>query len=68
MDQTFLGGQRVNVIPEVLGPLGRTQAMSVVASADISCRDNSVLIASPVVRPEKLADNQLSRATSLVSF
>lgn len=68
MDQTFLGGQRVNVIPEGLGPLGRTQAMSVVASADVSCRDNSVLIASSVVRPEKLADNQLSRAKSLVSF
>lgn len=29
MDQTFLRGQRVNVIPEGLGPLGRTQAMSV---------------------------------------
>lgn len=68
MDQTFLRGQRVNVIPKGLGPLGRTQAMSVMASANVSCRDNSVLIASPVVRPEKLADNQLSRAKSLVSF
>lgn len=52
----------------ILEGLGRTQAMSVMDSTDVSCRDNSVLIASSVVSPEMLADNKLSRAQSLVSF
>lgn len=42
--------------------------MAEMASTNISCRDNSVMITSSVVSPEKLPDNKLWSAKSLVSF